>query len=778
MKFSITGRVMIIYSMVFITVILLTFWMSYAGTVGRLEQNLKDTHIALLKQIDNKIELVFRETDKKLLTVSEALENVYFMYDSYDDMSQKYTNFFALSNKLKSLVYANEQFSSVMLYSDLSGEILTDKTFFKRNESVDNWLVPYLGIEGYSKWITTHKVSDGRDGEKDQDVVTLIRPYPSISSPGYRKGLVAVNMKEDVLYKMIKDVFEDSAQGGHTFIIDDQANIVTHDDKSVLYTNLKDVPYIKQIMGQSGNGHFTTKLDGIKQSVFYTLSAYTGWRIVSVVPDSQVYQPLESTRQFMIAIAFAMIAIAITVLFIVNRRTFKPLDQLVGKMSRTFKTTHPELGTVANVAGMGYLETVFDQMFMDREQLEKQVRDSKPVLKWRIVMDILSGYKAEYASVRSHLDFPGIRLFPEMFVVCTVEIGKERLGNPKDETLYTYALCNVAEELLNMEYAGVAIDLGSGSSAMIISFAEGDEEQNHLRALTVLEMVLDVMRRQFGLLITIGVGNCYREMKDIPKSYDESQKALQYKMVIGSNSVISIEDLLESDNQDYYRLIKMTEPIVAALKQTETEKLREFVSLLFHEAVSGSLSPDLIRQLSYELIMKSLQVVASVGIDTEQALEEMGNLHQRINDCDNWQDAEWIVTTILEGLAGKIEEKRSSRGSNKTIEKMLVYIREHYHESEFSLDQLADKFALSPPYISKLFKEQTERNFIDYLIEIRINAAKELLADKHRKVNDISELVGYTNARSFLRAFKKYTGMTPTEYREWIIQADEQTVLE
>ncbi|TXK70062.1 hypothetical protein [Paenibacillus sp. N3.4] len=529
MKFSITGKVMIIYSMVFITVILLTFWMSYAGTVGRLKQDLKDTHIALLKQIDDKIELVFRETDRKLLSMSQELENVYFMYDSYDDTSQKYTNFYGLSNKLKTLVHANEQFSSVMLYSDVSGEVLTDKTFFKRNESRENWLVPYIDIEGYSKWITTHKVADGADGEKEQDVVTLVRPYPSISGPGYRKGLVAVNMKEDVLYKMIKDIFKDSTQGGHTFIIDDKANIVTHDDKSLLYKNLADAPYMKQIMSQSGDGHFTTKLDGIQQSVFYTVSTYTGWRIISVVPESQVYQPLESTRQFMMAIALGMIVVAISVLFIVNRRTFKPLDRLVRKMSGTFKVTHPGNDSVRNVAGLGYLETVFDQMFMDREQLGKQVRDSKPVLKWRIIMDILSGYRSDYASVRNHLEFPEIRLFPNMYVVCTAEIGKEGRSNPKDETLYTYALCNVAEELLNMENAGVAIDLGSGSSAIIISFAEGDEEQNHLRALTVLELVMDVMKRQFGLLVTIGVGRCYREMKDIPKSYDESQKALQYK---------------------------------------------------------------------------------------------------------------------------------------------------------------------------------------------------------------------------------------------------------
>ncbi|WP_409344972.1 helix-turn-helix domain-containing protein [Paenibacillus sp. MBLB4367] len=761
MRFSISGKVMIIYGSIFIAIIFLTFGLSYYGTVGRLEQDLKNTHIALLKQIDDKIEIVFRTTEKDLLNLSQELEYVYFMYDSYEDASQKYANFFGLSNKLKTMVHANEQFSSVFVYSNVNGDVMTDKTFLQRNESEDNWLADYIDMDGYSKWITTHKVWDG---SKEQDVVTLIRPYPLISSPGYRKGLVAVNITEDVLYRMISDVYDGDQQSGHTFIIDDKGGIVTHDDKSQLYKNMNDVPYIKRILDEKGSGQFTAKSSGDKLSVFYTASDYTGWRIVSVIPQNQLYQPLESVRNLMLAIAGFMIVLALSVLFYVNRRTFKPLDRLAGKMSGTFRPAQP-----GQASGLGYLETVFDQMFTDREQLEKRVRDSKPVLKWRIVMDMLTGYRTDYASVSRQLEFTGIRFLPEMFVVCTAEFGKEEGISPKDETLYAYALCNVAEEVIDMEHAGVAVDLGSGSAAIIFSFAEGDEEQNHLRALAILEHILDIMKRQFGLLVTAGVGRCYRDLKDIPKSYDESQRALQYRMVVGSHSVISALDLIGSDNQDYYRIIKMTDRILEALRQTEHGKLNDYVSLMFQEAVGGGLSPELIRQLSYELVMKSLQAVAATGIDTEETLAGMGNLHERINRCNDWQEAERIVQTALGEMARKVEDKRSQRGSNKAIEKMLAFIEEHYRESAFSLDRLADEFELSPTYISKLFKEHTEKNFIDYLIEIRINASKELLADKNRKINDIAEGVGYTNTRSFLRAFKKYTGMTPTEYRDWVL---------
>ncbi|MNF03422.1 HTH-type transcriptional regulator YesS [compost metagenome] len=91
-----------------------------------------------------------------------------------------------------------------------------------------------------------------------------------------------------------------------------------------------------------------------------------------------------------------------------------------------------------------------------------------------------------------------------------------------------------------------------------------------------------------------------------------------------------------------------------------------------------------------------------------------------------------------------------------------------------SLDRLAEEFDLHPTYISKLFKEQMEDNFIDYLIKIRIEAAKELLLDKNIKINDVSDAVGYMHSRSFTRTFKKYTGLTPTEYREQAIGSSGQ----
>jgi two-component system response regulator YesN len=238
-------------------------------------------------------------------------------------------------------------------------------------------------------------------------------------------------------------------------------------------------------------------------------------------------------------------------------------------------------------------------------------------------------------------------------------------------------------------------------------------------------------------------------------------------MLFGSHSVISIEDLQPLDSQEYYRLSRTVDRVTEALKQTDTGKMKSYVEETFREAVDSNLPPDLIRQLSFDLIMKSVQAVGSIGIDPEESMSRLDSIYVMISRCENLKEAEQLVFSFLEEMAVKINEKRNQRGKNDTIDRMLVYIREHFRENDLSLDRLAQEFHLSPTYISKLFKEYTESNFIDYIIEIRINASKEMLLGKDMKVNEIAEAVGYMNTRSFLRTFKKYTGMTPTEYRDW-----------
>ena len=85
---------------------------------------------------------------------------------------------------------------------------------------------------------------------------------------------------------------------------------------------------------------------------------------------------------------------------------------------------------------------------------------------------------------------------------------------------------------------------------------------------------------------------------------------------------------------------------------------------------------------------------------------------------------------------------------------------------DLSLDSVSEILHISPAYLSAQFKKYQKTNFLDCLTELRINAAKELLADPFRSAAEVASMVGYEDSSYFARAFKRRTGMTPTQYRK------------
>ncbi|MCC3376760.1 AraC family transcriptional regulator [Cohnella sp. REN36] len=92
------------------------------------------------------------------------------------------------------------------------------------------------------------------------------------------------------------------------------------------------------------------------------------------------------------------------------------------------------------------------------------------------------------------------------------------------------------------------------------------------------------------------------------------------------------------------------------------------------------------------------------------------------------------------------------------------YVESHFGD-DLSLDAIAGKLGITGPYLSTYFKEKTGINFSDYTYTVRMSKAKEMLKDTDLKIQDIASLVGYFTVASFNRVFKRFTGLTPSEFR-------------
>ncbi|MDO5516725.1 MAG: response regulator [Clostridium sp.] len=118
-------------------------------------------------------------------------------------------------------------------------------------------------------------------------------------------------------------------------------------------------------------------------------------------------------------------------------------------------------------------------------------------------------------------------------------------------------------------------------------------------------------------------------------------------------------------------------------------------------------------------------------------------------------------------IYNQIIERLKTRKSYSSIVAAIVdYIEKDYYLNSLNVNDVAEDLEISSSYVSKTLKKETGYSFIDYLNKFRMEKAMEIMEDPTVRIYDVAELVGYSNQHYFCRAFKKYTGISPSEYRK------------
>ena len=131
--------------------------------------------------------------------------------------------------------------------------------------------------------------------------------------------------------------------------------------------------------------------------------------------------------------------------------------------------------------------------------------------------------------------------------------------------------------------------------------------------------------------------------------------------------------------------------------------------------------------------------------------------------CTGYEDLRKWFLEKMTGICQLIHNQKEDQ-SDSAVKKAKAYIQEHF-DSDLSLDEVSREVNISPYYFSKLFKEESGENFIEYLTRVRITKAKEMLENPSLSIKEISAMSGYSDPNYFSRAFKKQTNMTPSEYK-------------
>lgn len=168
----------------------------------------------------------------------------------------------------------------------------------------------------------------------------------------------------------------------------------------------------------------------------------------------------------------------------------------------------------------------------------------------------------------------------------------------------------------------------------------------------------------------------------------------------------------------------------------------------------------------YRLFILLQEAMLQSQIPSSHFLQQDGNIISYLEKCTNIYDLSATLQTQMDMLftdfSSRIEE-------NSTIFLIKEYIANQYTRESLSVKDISDHVYLSTSYVCTLFKTETGQTLNQYIMEYRINKAKQLLRDPRYKITEISSRVGYADSNYFGKIFKKCVGFSPSEYRKAMI---------
>ncbi len=338
--------------------------------------------------------------------------------------------------------------------------------------------------------------------------------------------------------------------------------------------------------------------------------------------------------------------------------------------------------------------------------------------------------------------------------------GGERLVQQKSSHIATTSarLAEILEQAgLPLAFRPVAADPQIVVFVLNLSTIHYEQTVELLRELAQ-QMMLETNSVQLAWVLS----ERFDDMQGIGEVYQQLLKLLDYQFYFPERALIIRSELpAPADVRGAFNLKEFAEELRRDNFNTAFAALREYVQVL---AGNYRATPFELKSFLGNIIFNIITLLGNQDYDMRQLDEEKYDYFRQINDALDVRQTTTLLNDFLEKVDVQIAERSEQSQGSTNMKMLLEYIEEHYAEP-LSLTGLGQHFHFNPSYLSSYFTTHTKEGFSEHLNKIRVQKAAEMLRDDRYSISEISDLVGYSDHSYFTKVFKKWTGLSPSQYR-------------
>lgn len=387
------------------------------------------------------------------------------------------------------------------------------------------------------------------------------------------------------------------------------------------------------------------------------------------------------------------------------------------------------------------------------ELLRSRYTENLPVLRELFYANLLDGH-IEPGTERERAARLDIDLQGEEWAV-----GLAYIGSDRRDALSTLSVQKLLEESLTADRC--RLTLYNDWVAVIVSLTESFTIYDLIR---VLDRVCTLAASYLGLTLTVGVGAPCKELSGMARSAAEARTALEYRSMVGRGQVIYIGDL-EPDGSQVLTFEEADErTLTAAVRLGSEQEVRDAAAALAGKIREANPSAGQYNLFLMELVTHLMKMTRRSGVGVEEVFGTGFSLPIQDSALPSLEELEgWCAERYLR--LWTLIRRRQTDSAGQTVEAAKEYIRQHYAESDLSVEKLCAYLHLSSTYFSTLFKRETGTSFTAYVTTVRMEAAAEAIRGTEEKTYLIAQRCGYEDPNYFSYVFKRHFGVTPTKYR-------------
>ena len=412
-----------------------------------------------------------------------------------------------------------------------------------------------------------------------------------------------------------------------------------------------------------------------------------------------------------------------------------------------------------NVAPIIELGQELNEAVEAQNHLQEVVDSQRPIICNTYVRQLLTGLVAsteEASYIKEYLNLIGESLcYNGLYIVAYNNTGDSGESTQPIRSAEDFNQI-IMEALQN--YFGMPLYCFSPSDrtyALLLACSKEDEANLIIKANETIVQLHNYLLDTYGIWLFAGIGKNTDSLTNVWESYQQAIESINYT---SKNYFFFPYEFIKKDSNAFYYPPELSTKLIHFITTGNTSQVLELFNLIHQENIEERSLPInllkfLLSDIRNTLLKARFALPSGVSAEITSQLDEQFNQHVTFKLCED------IALTLC-----KLFTVESDDTSLVTaIEK---YIEKNYMDPSMGLNKISDEFQISESYFSHMFKEKTGVNFSTYLENIRMSEAARMIKETDISLNELYISVGYNNANTFRRAFKKIYGVTPSNMRE------------